>query len=98
MKKVFLLVAIFAMAIGFATETKAFPSELLTVENLDNKPENPKRIAVKKNHKKRVKAKKIAQKKQLKGMKKVAKADGKVTPREKAIIKSEKEKIKRNFR
>lgn len=101
MKKAILLIAVFTMIFRMESQAQIntaphVDGQIYSAERDDiSRIDRGEKLARKKQWKKRNKAIKKANKIRLKSMKKVAKADGVVTPAEKATIRNEKRKMKK---
>ena len=102
MKKITLILTVFILVLSiqsYAQETSPLTKSVDQVEYNDEKKEikKAKKVKRKRAHK-HAKHKRKAQKQHVKSMRKVAKADGVISPEEKAVIKKERKKMKRKER
>lgn len=99
MKKITLILTVFILILSaqsYAQEVSPQPQSVDQVEYDDEQrdAQRAKKGKRKRAHK-HAKQRKRANKRQLKAMRKVAKADGVVTPKEKKVMRAEKRKMKR---
>lgn len=100
MKKITLILTVFIFILSAQSYAQEVSPELRSVDQVDYDNDNRDIERAKKGKKNKAHKKgqhiKRAEKRKLRAMRKVAKADGEVTPNEKKMIRSEKRKMKRN--
>jgi len=98
MKKITLILSVFILILSVQSYAQeAIPhTNMDQIEYDDERNDNPQvnRKKRKRAHK-QIKQRKRANKQQMRAMRRVAKADGKVSPEEKRVIKQERRKMKR---
>ncbi len=90
MKKVILLVAIFTMSFMSTIEAQQNRADR---NDRRERTENFEKRGPSRNHDKKCKTSKRHKKAHLKGMRKMAAADGRISPREKRMLKRERRKV-----
>ncbi len=102
MKKITIILSAFILILSvqsYAQEATPLTKSVDPVEYNDEIKDVKKVRKVKrKREHKRIKQRKRANKRQIKAMRKVARADGDISPQERAVIKKEKRKMKRKAR
>lgn len=99
MKKITLIFTVFVLILSTQSYAQIANSESQPVDRIEyddqtRDAQKAKKLRRKKAHK-HAKQRKRTQKRQIKAMRRVARADGNVSPREKAVIKEERRKMKR---